>query len=161
MDIKVIYVDWLFNGCHTEAQEKIVESKIEALQEISKINDKILYDPEFQMFYILGELKEFDIEEGREESICTWLSSCNCSDEVEIAGIKYYKEDCIDMLGDKLDNDEELQSYIKLVFKQSKLEEDFDLGGTLINKMIKHIILEKINTLQECLIKETPEIKWK
>jgi hypothetical protein len=161
MDIKVIYVDWFFNGCKSEAQETIIESKIEALKEISRINDRVLYDEKFQVFYFIEDVKEFDITEGIEESICTWLSSCNCSDEVEIAGIKYYKEDCIDMLGDKLDNDEELQQYIKLIFKQSKLEENFDLGEILINKMIKHTILEKINILQECLIKENPEIKWK
>jgi hypothetical protein len=161
MDIKVIYVDWFFNGCHTETQEQIIEAKIKKLKEIAKTNDNLLYDDKFEMFYIIGDMKEFDLEEGREESICTWLSSCNESDEVEIAGIKYYKEDCIDMLGEKLDNDEELQGYIKLIFKQSSLDENFDLGEVLINKMIKYVMLDKINTLQQCLVKEKLEINWK
>ena len=161
MDIKVIYVDWFYNGCDTDLQEKVIEAKIKALIEISKINDKILYDNKNDVFYTIGHLKEFDIEEDRIESICKWLSDCNCGDEVELAGIKYRKDDCIKMLSEKLDNDEELQEYIKLVFKQYGSEEDFDLGEILINKMIKHIILEKINILQECLVKEKLEIEWK
>lgn len=160
MDIKVMYNDWFFNNCDTEDQEKIIEAKINALIEVAKTNNKLLYNKSRDMFYILGDLKEFDLPEDCGEDIYTWLSECNCSDEVDIADITFYKQDCIDILKEKLNSDIELQNYIELMFNQSYIE-DINFDEVLINKMIKYVMLEKINNLQQVLIKENPQIDWK
>jgi len=162
MDIKVLRADWLVDNCEDEFIPR-GEEQIEKLKEISKTDKRIIYVD--RTFFMIGDLtSEFEITNGAglAMDLSCWNDQNNCSDWLDIDNLSFKKQDCIDLLEKKLDDEDvDVLRYINKMFSKSEFNDDYDFCLDLINRMLKYVMVEKINQLQRYIIQDDLEINWK
>ena len=162
MDIKVLRADQLVDNCDDEFIPR-GEKQIEKLQRTSKTDNRIIYVD--GTFFMKGDLtSEFGITngEGYVMDLYTWNDENNCSDWINIDDLSFKKQDCIELLEKKLnEEDDDVLRYINKIFSKTEFNEDYDFCLDLINRMLKYVMVEKINQLQRYIIQDDLEINWK
>ena len=107
MDIKVLRADWLVDNCDDEFIPR-GEKQIEKLKRVSKTDNRIICVN--GTFFMIGDLtSEFEITngEGYTTDLYTWNDENNCSDWIDVDDLSFKKQDCIDLLEKKLNEEDD------------------------------------------------------
>ena len=160
MKIYIGYLEEFYDNCDTDVEEKLAKAKIEVLKEKSKKDYRFVVDNDENYIYMLGDIS---IELGftKVEEFSLFIQCYNESDWIDMDSLKIEKEDCINLLLDKIENNEEkIVKKLNDIF--SKSEVSYKFIYELINSQIKYVVLDKIQSLQKSLIEEDfSDVKWK
>ena len=158
MKISSIYTERLYDSCETLEEELLIDKKIKDIKTIAKTNGNIIMDRDY--IFIIGDVEKIlDVDKCVIEDIIYFLNCNNCSDEVDIEGIKFLKDDCIKMLDKHLKEDnEELTLLLFDLFSNAEVK---DFSEKLINSQFKYVAQEKINILQNIIEDGCVDIQWR
>jgi hypothetical protein len=159
MKIYTSYLEGMYDDCEIEAEEKVVDAKINLLQEKAKTDNRITIDD--NNIFMIGDLhRELGLDSA--EEFDEFIKCYDCGDWIDvIKGIKINKINCIKLLIEKIESeDSNIVDLIKVEFSKERMNNDFIYE--LINTQIKYVLLDKIQELQKILIDtDFKNIKWR